>query len=72
MPTTCGHKDSNGYYCIWGNSGKHYYYNPNDKQSLERARENHERDPSRFLSPEEVQNRLDNDFFKGAYREWKT
>lgn len=31
-------KDSKGYFCRWGSSGKKYYYNPNDKASRERAR----------------------------------
>ena len=38
MPTKCGQKDSKGYFCRWGNHGKKYYYNPNDKASRERAR----------------------------------
>jgi len=38
MPTTCGHSDSKGTYCKWGNSGAHYYYTPGDKESMERAR----------------------------------
>lgn len=38
MPTKCGQKDSKGYFCRWGSSGKKYYYNPNDKSSRERAR----------------------------------
>lgn len=39
MPATCGHKDKNGYYCVWGTEGKHYYYKRGDKSSMERARE---------------------------------
>lgn len=38
MPTTCGHQDSKGTYCKWGESGAHYYYTPGDKESMERAR----------------------------------
>ena len=38
MPTTCGHKDKDGFYCIWGTHGKHYHYKKGDKASMERAR----------------------------------
>lgn len=38
MPVTCGHVDSKGTYCIWGEQGAHYYYTPGDKESMERAR----------------------------------
>jgi len=38
MPTKCGLKDSNGYYCRWGSQGKKYYYDPDSKSSRERAR----------------------------------
>jgi len=38
IPTTCGHKDSKGYFCRWGKSGAKYYYDPNDKASRERAK----------------------------------
>lgn len=38
IPTTCGHKDKDGYFCRWGTHGAHYHYNPNDKESKERAR----------------------------------
>ena len=38
IPTTCGHKDSDGYYCVWGTKGKHYYYKKGDKLSMARAR----------------------------------
>lgn len=31
-------KDSNGPYYQWGNSGKKYYYTPNNKSSRELAR----------------------------------
>ena len=38
MPTKCGQKDSKGYFCRWGSSGKKYYYTKGDKKSMERAR----------------------------------
>jgi len=38
MPTTCGHKDKKGYYCIWGSKGKKYYYKKGDKASMARAK----------------------------------
>jgi len=38
IPTKCGLKDSKGYFCRWGKSGKKYYYNPKDPSSRERAR----------------------------------
>jgi len=38
MPTHCGQKDSKGYFCRWGSSGKKYYYKKGDKQSMARAR----------------------------------
>jgi hypothetical protein len=38
MPTKCGLKDSEGYFCRWGGSGKKYYYDPKDNASKERAR----------------------------------
>lgn len=46
MPTTCGHHDSSGYYCIWGSHGKHYYYKKGDKASMERARKKAEKQGS--------------------------
>jgi hypothetical protein len=38
IPTTCGHKDKDGYFCRWGTHGTHYHYNPSDKESKERAK----------------------------------
>lgn len=38
MPVTCGHKDKEGYYCIWGSHGSHYHYKKGDKASMSRAR----------------------------------
>ena len=35
---TCGHKDKDGYYCIWGTHGAHYHYTKGDKESMARAR----------------------------------
>lgn len=38
MPTTCGHKDSKGYFCRWGGHGAHYYYTPGDEASKKEAK----------------------------------
>lgn len=38
MPVVCGKKDKEGYYCQWGNNGAHYYYTPNNEESLKDAR----------------------------------